>query len=302
MAPGNSIFKTYFILIVLVFHVLVVICGVAWIYLEYQSCIQDAVTIRMEDIGRCRAEAERHLNVFVSRMESRSVTGPAVEISEKEAARAICDEGFGEQGFLFLFFPESGQLAGCWHGGEQLVPLTELCDTSGVPFLRDPCFQCLETGQPQWLNNVSTGWISGHDEWSFYLFPHADRHWVVGAALDMKETTRTADAYMKLSREHILRFTVSMVLFLVAMLLATLGVAFLLARRVTREIKVYAGSLKKALADGTPLEQGSNQLREFRKLAERTNTLLRQRNVAEEEKTQTEEQYRKLFESNAVSI
>ena len=103
MAPGNSIFKTYFILIVLVFHLLVVICGIAWIYLEYQSCIQDAVAIRMEDIGRCRAEAERHLNAFVSRMESRSVTGAAIEISEKAAVQAIWNEEFGEQGFLFLF-------------------------------------------------------------------------------------------------------------------------------------------------------------------------------------------------------
>lgn len=302
MAPGKSIFKTHFILIVLVFNALVIIGGVAWIYLEYQSCIQDAVVIRMEDVGRCRAEAERHLNAFVSRMESGSVSRPSIEISEKEAVQAVWNEEFGEQGFLFLFFPKNRQLAGRWHGGKHLVPVAELCDRSGTPFLRDPCLQCLETGQSRWLDNVSTGWMPGHDKWSFYLFPQVDRHWVVGAALDMEETAQTADAYMKLSRKHILHIAIGMVMFLVAMLLAILGVTFLLARRVSREIKAYAGSLKKALTDGTLLEQGNNQFREFRKLAKRTNALLTQREAAEEEKKQTEEQYRKLFETNAISI
>jgi len=302
MASGNSIFKTHFILIVLVFHALVVIGGGTWVYLEYRSCTEDAAAIRTKDIARCRAAAERHLNDFVSRTGNGKLSEPVPETPEKVLAKSIWQERFGDRGFLFLFFQKGGQIAGWWNGKEHLVPVTELRDKSGLPFLKDPCLQCMETGQPRWLNNVSTGWAPVHDKWSFYLFPQADRNQVVGAALDMAETTRTADAYMELSRKHIFHFVIGMTLFLVALLLATLGVAFLLARKVNLEIKTYAGSLKKALADGTLLEKGGNELREFGKLAEATNELLKHSKEAEEGRRLTKEQYRKLFETNAVSI
>ncbi|NOY23489.1 MAG: PAS domain S-box protein [Acidobacteria bacterium] len=302
MASGDSIFKTHFILIVLVFHALVVIGGVTWVFLEKRACIQDATAIRARDIARCRADAERHLNDFISRIKSEKLSEPVTEKLERMLAQSVWREGFGEQGFLFLFFSKSGHLAGRWRGKPQFAPITEFCDKSGFPFLKSPCRQCLETGRPRWVENMRTGWVPGHEKWSFYLFPLASRGQVAGAALDMAETTRTADAYMELSRKHIRHFAVGMVLFLLAMLLATLGVAFLLARRVSREIKNYAESLKKALADGTLLEQGKNQLREFKKLSETTNELLKQSKVAKEERQLTEAQYRKLFETNAVSI
>ncbi len=302
MASGNSIFRNHFILIVLVFHALVVVSGMAWVYLEYQSCTEDAAAIRTEDIARYQKEAEYHVRIFVSRMENRLISGSATEISEKEAARAVGNEQFGERGFLFLFFPESCRIGGKWHGKEHLVSVAEFSDTAGMSFLKEPCVKCLETGRSRWLRDFSTGWGAGHDKWSFYLFPQTHQHWVVGAGLDMAETTRTADAYMKLARKHLLHFAIGMVLFLVAMLLATLGVAFLLARDVRREIRAYGGSLKRALASGDPLEPQKNKLQEFRKLAEITNTLFSDRKTAEEDRRKTEEQYRKLFETNAVSI
>lgn len=300
MASGKSIFKTHFILIVLVFHVLFVIGGVTWVYLEYKSCTEDATAIRARDLARCRADAESHVHAFVSHIEKRMA--PVPETIKGEVVRSVLNENFGERGFLFLFLPESEQLAGRWHQKEHLVPVTEICDSTGTPFLKNPCRSCLKTGKPMWLNNVVTNWMPGHAKWSFYLFPQAGRHRVVGAALDMVETTRTADAYMKLARKHIRHFAVGMVLFLIAMLIATLGVAYLLARRISCEIKTYAGSLKRALSEGIPLEEGSNQVREFRRLAERTNVLLVQRRKAVEDKRQTEEEYRKLFETSAVSI
>jgi len=228
-------------------------------------------------------------------MENSISAGPTGEMSEEKAAQAVWNETFGERGFLFLFFPASGRLAGRWHGKEHLIPITKLKNPSGQAFLKSPCLQSLKTGKAHWIDNVFTGWVPGHENWSFYLSPNVGSRVVVGAALDMAETTRTADAYMELSRKHIRHFAIGMLIVLLAMLLATLAVAFLLARKMGREIKGYAGSLKIALANETPIEQGSSQLQEFRKLAEGTNLLLA-------EKKETAEQYRKLFETSAVSI
>ncbi|RLE24448.1 MAG: hypothetical protein DRJ08_00880 [Acidobacteria bacterium] len=295
MGSANSIFKTHFILIVVVFHALMTISGLAWVYIEYQSCARDAAAIRIQDISRCKGEAERHLKAFVSSMENSISAGSTGEMSEEKAAQAVWNETFGERGFLFLFFPASGRLAGRWHGKEHLIPITKLKNPSGQAFLKSPCLQSLKTGKAHWIDNVFTGWAPGHENWSFYLSPNVGSRVVVGAALDMAETTRTADAYMELSRKHIRHFAIGMLIVLLAMLLATLAVAFLLARKMGREIKGYAGSLKIALANETPIEQGSSQLQEFRKLAEGTNLLLA-------EKKETAEQYRKLFETSAVSI
>ncbi|NOZ13610.1 MAG: PAS domain S-box protein [Acidobacteria bacterium] len=295
MTSGSSIFKIHFFLIVLVVQILVVISGVAWVYLETRSCAADAVSIRASEIIRFRKEAERHLNAFVFRMDRSPVSRLPGTVFEEEASRSVWRESFGERGFLFLFFPESGRFAGRWHGKEHLIQLTELKDMSGHPFLQEPCSRVLKTGKSIWLDNVLTGWSPDHEKWSFYLSPYGSRNLVVGAALDMAETTRTADANMKLSREHIRHFAVGVVAFLIMMLLATLAVAFLLAQKMSREIEAYARSLEKALADGKPLELRDNQLREFKKLAIHTNRLL-------ERQKRTEKQYRKLFETNAVSI
>ncbi len=295
MISGNSIFKIHFILIVLVVQVLVVISGVAWVYLETRSCAADAASIRADDIVRCREEAERHLNAFVSRMGNSDNSRLTGDFFERKAARAVWNEFFGERGFLFLFFPESGHLAGRWYGKEHLIQLAELRDISNHAFLKEPCMQVLKTNKPRWLNNVITCWASGHEKWSFYLSPCGHRNVVVGAGLDMAETTHTADANMALSREHIRHFVIGVVVFLLLMLLATLAVAFLLSRKMSREVKAFGHSLEKALADGTPLELRDNRLREFKKLVAHTNQLLNQRK-------QTEKEYRKLFETNAVSI
>ncbi len=294
MASEKSIFKTHFILIVMVFNALVILSGATWVYMEYRSCTDDTKKIRLQDVSRFKKQTEHRLRLFASRIE-RLGRGLDNERFRARLIRSTQAREMEENGFVFLFFPETDQLTGRWHHKRHLVSVTALCDINGKPFLRTPCKECRRTGVPRWLDHVHPKWMQESGEWCFYLLPMPHRPWVVGTALDMTETTRTADNFMELAKKHLLHFSVGMALFLVVMLLTTLGVAYFLARKMSTSIKAYAVSLKEALENGKFLKTKSSQLLEFKKLSTKTNNLLKQWKAAEK-------QYRKLFETNAISI